>query len=246
MHTGSMTAEPNGDVERRAAIHAALADTARLAIMDTLLVADASPSELQARLAMPSNLMAHHLRVLDNAGLIRRTRSSGDRRRTYLSAVHTTLDSLVPTTDRTAPRVVFVCTRNSARSQLAAALWRQHSEVPSTSAGTDPAPRIHPGAVAAARRHHLDIRTSAPRRVYEVLRPDDLVVAVCDSAHEELDPALPRMHWSIDDPAHIGTDEAFDHALDSLTERILRVAPTVRRVRRTTHRGPGARRANRT
>lgn len=240
-----MTTEVNGEVARRAAVHAALADPGRLAIMDLLLVADASPSELQARLSMPSNLMAHHVRVLDQAGLIRRSRSSADRRRTYLSAVHGVLESLAPTTARTAPRVVFVCTHNSARSQLAAALWRQHSEVPATSAGTDPAPRIHPGAVAAARRHHLAVRTAAPRRVDDVLRPDDLVVAVCDSAHEELDPALPRMHWSIADPAGVGTEEAFDQALDSLTERIVRVAPIVRRVRRSPPRGQGARDANR-
>jgi ArsR family transcriptional regulator, arsenate/arsenite/antimonite-responsive transcriptional repressor / arsenate reductase (thioredoxin) len=230
-----MTAEVNGELTRRAAIHAALADPARLSIMDLLLVGDASPSELQVRLSMPSNLMAHHLRVLDNAGLVQRSRSAGDRRRTYLSAVHAALESLAPAPSRTAPRVVFVCTRNSARSQLAVALWRQHSEVPSTSAGTDPAPQIHPGAVAAARRHHLDIRPSTPRLVDDVLRQDDLVVAVCDSAHEELDPELNRVHWSIADPARTGTDEAFDHALTSLTERILRVAPTVRRGRALPH-----------
>jgi protein-tyrosine-phosphatase len=226
-----MTAEVTGELARRATVHAALADPARLAIMDLLLVCDASPSELQAMLSMPSNLMAHHVRVLDKAGLVRRSRSAGDRRRTYLSAVHATLGSLGPTAGRTAPRVVFVCTRNSARSQLAAALWQRHSEVPATSAGTDPAPRLHPGAVAAAKRHHLDLRVSAPRRVGDVLRPDDLVVTVCDSAHEELDPELPRMHWSIEDPASTGTDEAFDQALDSLTERIGHVAPVVRPVR---------------
>lgn len=227
-----MTAELNDALERRAAIHAALADPARLAIMDTLLVVDASPSELQKRLSMPSNLMAHHLRVLDNAGLIRRSRSSGDRRRTYLSAVHLNLESLAPATDHAVPRVVFVCTHNSARSQLAAALWRRHSDVPSTSAGTEPAPRVHPGAVSAAKRHHLNIRTAKPRRVNDVLRPDDLVVTVCDNAHEELDPELSSMHWSIADPARTGTDAAFDLALESLTERITRVAPTVHRIRR--------------
>src|SRR2546425_581480 len=57
----SMTAERNSDLARRAAVHAALADPARLAITDTLLAGDASPSELAAMLAMPSNLLAHHL-----------------------------------------------------------------------------------------------------------------------------------------------------------------------------------------
>lgn len=234
----------SAELGRRVAMHAALADPARLSIMDLLLVGDASPSELQARLSMPSNLMAHHLRVLDEAGLIHRSRSSGDRRRTYLSAVTTGLEPLVRAADHAAPRVVFVCTHNSARSQLAAALWRQHSEVPATSAGTDPAPRIHPGAVAAARRHELPIRTAAPRRVGDVLRPDDLIVAVCDTAHEALRVEQPRVHWSITDPARTGTDEAFDRAVASLTERVLRVAPTVRRVPRASR--PQPRRSLRT
>lgn len=226
------------DLRRRAAMHAALADPARLSIMDMLLVADASPSELAARLSMPSNLMAHHLSVLDKAGLIRRSRSTGDGRRTYLSVVDAAPEPLIRAADRAAPRVVFVCTHNSARSQLAAALWRQHSEVPATSAGTDPASRIHPGAVAAAQRHQLPIRTAAPRRVRDVLRPDDLIVAVCDTAHEALNTEQPRLHWSIADPAAVGTDEAFDRAVESLTERVLRAAPTIRRVPRVPRRQP--------
>jgi protein-tyrosine-phosphatase len=202
--------------------------------MDLLLVADASPSELQAQLSMPSNLMAHHLRVLENAGLIRRSRSTGDRRRTYLSAISTAMEPPVRATEHTAPRVVFVCTHNAARSQLAAALWRQHSTVPVTSAGTDPAQRIHPGAVTAARRHQLSIRTSAPRPVGDVLRPDDLVVAVCDTAHEALPTERPHWHWSVADPTQTGTEEAFDQAIATLTERVLRVAPKIRRVPRST------------
>jgi len=72
-------------------------------------------------LAMPSNLLAHHLRVLEQAGVITRRRSEGDRRRTYLRLVPVTLDSLAapPRPER---RVLFVCTANSARSHLAAAL----------------------------------------------------------------------------------------------------------------------------
>ncbi|PRC46030.1 ArsR family transcriptional regulator, partial [Mycobacterium sp. ITM-2017-0098] len=70
------------DPGRRVAIHAALADPGRLAIVDRLLVADASPSELRELLSMPSNLMAHHLNVLEEAGLVRRSPSEADRRRT--------------------------------------------------------------------------------------------------------------------------------------------------------------------
>lgn len=81
-----------------------------------------------------------------------------------------------------APRVVFVCTQNSARSQLAAALWSQSSPVPAASAGTDPARRVHPRAVSVGRRHGLALGRARTSHLGEVLRPDDLVVAVCDNA----------------------------------------------------------------
>ena len=74
-----MNAEVTGDLERRAAMHAALADPARLAITDTLADGDASPSELAAMLAMPSNLLAHHLRVLEDAGMVARRRGTKER-----------------------------------------------------------------------------------------------------------------------------------------------------------------------
>jgi DNA-binding transcriptional ArsR family regulator len=53
----------------RARIHAALSDPARLAIVDTLVAGDAAPGELGAVLDMPTNLVAHHLKVLEDAGL---------------------------------------------------------------------------------------------------------------------------------------------------------------------------------
>src|ERR1700758_4738981 len=145
-----MSAERSSDLARRAALHAALADPARLQITDTLLAGDASPSELATVLAMPSNLLAHHLHTLEQAGLIPRRRSEGDRRRTYLQLVPGALDGLAPPTARAALRVLFVCTANSARSHLAAALWRRASTVPAVSAGTHPAAAIDPGAAAAA------------------------------------------------------------------------------------------------
>lgn len=54
----------------------------------------------------------------------------------------------------------------------------------------------------------------------QVLRATDLVVAVCDNAHENLDPHLPRLHWSIPDPVRVGIDEAFDAAYDQINRRI--------------------------
>jgi len=50
---------------------------------------------------------------------------------------------------------VFVCTRNSARSQPAASPWNDAAAVPATSAGTHPAPRVHPGAIEVARRSQM-------------------------------------------------------------------------------------------
>lgn len=228
-----MSMELSADLRRRAAVHSALGDPARLAVADALVLGDASPSELQARLGMPSNLLAHHVGVLERAGVLRRTRSEGDRRRTYLSLVPGVLDSLRPAATRTVVRVVFVCTENSARSQLAAALWRRHCRMPVASAGTRPAPRVHPGAVAAARRHQLPMGCVFPRQVNEVLRLDDFVITVCDDAHEQLaheqlDMGSDWLHWSIADPARSGADDAFDQALADLTDRVLRVAPVLR------------------
>jgi protein-tyrosine-phosphatase len=214
----------------RAAVHAALGDAARLAIVDALVLGEASPSELQQLLDMPSNLTAHHVRVLEKAGVVTRHRSEGDRRRTYLALAPGALDALRPVAVQDAVRVVFVCTENSARSQLAAALWAGESPVPATSAGTHPAPAIHPGAVAAARRHHLPLTPATPRHVDDVLRPDDVVITVCDSAHEELGVAPGRLHWSIPDPARTGQDTAFDHAVDQLADRVTRLAPAIRPV----------------
>jgi protein-tyrosine-phosphatase len=124
--------------------------------------------------------------------------------------------------------VVFVCTHNSARSQLAAALWAKHSPIPAASAGTDPAPRVHPRAVRVGSRHGLTIDARHTAHVRDVLRPDDLVVAVCDSAHEQLPGhAGPRLHWSVPDPAPVDTDTAFETAFTDIATRIQRLAPAL-------------------
>jgi protein-tyrosine-phosphatase len=221
-----MNSEEIIDVGRRAAIHAALSDPARLAIVDALVLGDASPTELQGVLDMPSNLLAHHLKVLEGQGLVRRQPSEGDRRRTYVRLVPSALDDLIPGGGRRTVRVVFVCTANSARSQLAAALWRRSSDIPSASGGTHPASRIDPGAISAARRHGLPLPRIRPRSVEEVLTADSLVITVCDNAHEELGRA-PSLHWSVPDPARVGTDRAYDLAFDDLAERVHDLAPRV-------------------
>jgi protein-tyrosine-phosphatase/DNA-binding transcriptional ArsR family regulator len=212
-------------LERRAAVHHALGDPSRLAIVDALALGEASPTELQALLDLPSNLLAHHVRVLDRAGIVVRTRSEADRRRTYLALVPGVLDALGAVAHRDAARVVFVCTQNSARSQLAAALWNAGAgPVPATSAGTHPAPAVHPGALAAARRHRVPLEPVVPRHADDVLDAGDLVVTVCDAAHEE---RPGDAHWSVADPARTGEPAAFDRALTDLAERISRLAPAV-------------------
>lgn len=219
-----MKTERTTGLERRAAKHATLSDPARLRIVDLLSLGDLSPTELQAVLGMPSNLVAHHLKVLEASGMLVRSRSESDRRRSYVRLVPAVLDGLVPGAVGRAHRVVFVCTANSARSQLAAALWRRSSSIPVASAGTHPADRIHPGAVAAARRHKVPLRASRPRRLADVASGDDVVITVCDSAHEELGD-VGGLHWSIPDPVRSCTDEAFDATVTALALRIDDLAP---------------------
>jgi ArsR family transcriptional regulator, arsenate/arsenite/antimonite-responsive transcriptional repressor / arsenate reductase (thioredoxin) len=223
----SMSTDLNRDALTRASIFAALADPGRLAIVDRLLLSDASPTELQALLSMPSNLIAHHLNVLRKANVISRVRSDGDRRRMYVSVNHEALESVLPSPVRRAERVVFVSTQNSARSQLAVAIWKRHSKVPATSAGTHPVSEIHPGALAVARRHHLPIAARTPVHVNDVFAPGDLAVVVCDRAHEELARDIPRIHWSVPDPVRTSAPEAFDRAIDALTKRIVRLVPVL-------------------
>ncbi len=149
----AMTTERTSEIGRRAGVHAAQADPARLRIVDTLTIGDVSPSEL-----------------------------------------------------------------------LAAALWRRSSAVPATSAGTHPGYRIDPGAIDTAKRHHLPLRRVRPQRVQDVLTGGDLVITVCDLAHEDL-AGRADLHWSIPDPVRTGNDTTFDRAFDELTRRVSDLAP---------------------
>ena len=219
--------------EQRARIHAALGDPARLAIVDTLVAGDAAPGELGAALDLPTNLVAHHLKVLEDAGLVVRTRSEGDRRRTYVRLEPDALAAIATPAMIAAERVVFVCTQNSARSQLAAAIWSRRSDVPAVSAGTEPAERVHPRAIKVARRHGLDPSGWHTSHLRDVAEGNDLLVAVCDNAHERLSgDERPQLHWSIPDPAPIDTDAAFEAAYAELAERIDRLAPADTRSKR--------------
>jgi ArsR family transcriptional regulator, arsenate/arsenite/antimonite-responsive transcriptional repressor / arsenate reductase (thioredoxin) len=234
-----MNTELQGELVRRAALHAALADPARLHIVDTLLLGDASPSELAEALGLPSNLLAHHLKVLEREGVVGRTRSEGDKRRSYVHLVPGGLDDLARGGVRPVSRVLFVCTANSARSHLAAALWRRASEIPAVSAGTHPAEAIAAGAIESARRHGLELPEVRPQHVDGVREDGDLVVTVCDRAHEELDFPV-DVHWSIPDPIVAGTPVAFDHALEELGRRVDNLAPRLSLPTSPTHVTPAA------
>jgi protein-tyrosine-phosphatase len=210
-------------VTERAAVHAALGEPVRLAIVDDLAVSDRSPKELAARFSLPSNLLAHHLDVLEEVGLIERFVSAGDRRRRYVRLVRAPLARLDVATVPPAGQVVFVCSHNSARSQLAAALWTARTGTTATSAGTHPADRVHPEAVAAGSRAGLDLSRATPR-MFGSTGTAELVVTVCDQAHEELDPEPGWWHWSLPDPVEDGRAAAFDAVITQLDDRIRAVA----------------------
>lgn len=234
-----MNAEQTTALERRAAVHAALADPHRLAIVDELCLSDRSPTELRWALEIGSNLLAYHLDALERAGLIERLASAGDGRRKYLRLVPNVLErTRLPADAIPASRVLFVCTGNSARSQLAAALWNRTHEVPAESAGTRPAPRVHPLAVRAGAKAGLDLSAAAPRGLEQVPGTPELVVTVCDRAYEELGELREArvLHWSIPDPAEAGVASAFDDTVRRLDARIRTLAPLVRRRRARTPR----------
>jgi protein-tyrosine-phosphatase/DNA-binding HxlR family transcriptional regulator len=217
------------NVKGRAAIHAALGDPARLAIVEALRISDRSPSELMSWLDMDSNLLAYHLDTLEQAGLIQRLSSSGDRRRKYISLVPEKLDPLFTLPPIPVKAVLFVCTHNSARSQLAAAVWNAMSSARAESAGTEPAERVHPLAIAAGAKHGLDLTGQSPKALTDVSLTPDVLITVCDRANEEIRPAVNarRLHWSIPDPVENGTAEAFDQAFDLLNGRITTLSQLV-------------------
>ncbi|MET0672318.1 MAG: ArsR family transcriptional regulator [Microbacterium pygmaeum] len=208
------------DLDFRVAVFAALADRTRLRIVDLLTLGDLASSEISRDLGLGTNLVAHHLHVLETAAIITRSPSEFDKRRNYISLRPEVFDTLAPRAIPQPSRVLFVCTANSARSQLAEAIWQDSSTVPSASAGIRPADSINPGALSAARRHGLRIDEGRQPRRFEDAREDgDLVITVCDAAHEQL---LGRddLHWSIPDPAPAGTSRAFDDAFDQISHRI--------------------------
>ena len=218
---------PLPSLTERAAIHAALADPHRLAICDLLALSDRAPSELATILEIGSNLLAHHLSVLVSGGLVRTVVSAGDRRRRYVQLSHDWLDGLASPAIDVPTAILFVCKQNSARSQLALALWRQHSAIPAASAGTDPTTRVHPGAKRVAARHGLDLSDAVPRSIDSIDFAASLLVTVCDEANEAIrEWDVERLHWSIPDPATGEGTSAFEEAFLMLSDRVQLLART--------------------
>ena len=205
----------------------------RLAMVDALSLGDRTFQELAQGSGLPGNLAAHHLDVLEAAGLIERRVSDGDRRRRYISLRAGRLEGLLALPPVTVGPVLFVCTHNSARSPFAAARWQQRTGRPAESAGTEPAAAVHPKAVTAARAFGLDLRRAVPKGYEAVERSPDLVISVCDRAHEAGLPfAVPSVHWSIPDPVlRRDASTPFASAFASIALRIDQLAAAAGRTR---------------
>jgi len=214
------------NLEERVRVHAALGDACRLAMIDELLLSDRTFQELATAAALPGNLTAHHLGVLESAGLIDRHVSEGDHRRRYITLRQERLEGLVPVPALARPGlVVFVCTHNSARSQFAAALWRRRTGSEADSVGTEPADRVHPRAVEVASEYGLDLRGSTPKAIESMAGQPDLMVSVCDRARESGTAlACPSLHWSIPDPVTDGSPSAFRSAFSAISGRVDQLA----------------------
>lgn len=201
-------------------MHAALGDQRRLAIIDHLALGDRTVGELAGITGMDGNLLAHHLDLLESAGLIERRVSEGDHRRRYVVLNWDRLPSGLAAPPSFG-EVLFVCTRNSARSQFAAALWERMTGRHASSAGHSPAPRVNSKAVQVAHEYSIDLSSVTPRGYEDIDDEPDLVVSVCDRA---LEAGVPRAnlhaHWSVPDPVAKGTVAAFQSAFGEIAVRM--------------------------
>lgn len=222
----------------------------RWQLLRELASSDRRVNELTALSGRPQNLVSYHLRELRAAGLVAARRSSADGRDTYYrvdldrcgrlfcaagTALHPGLRlELVPapaprTTGR-APRVLFLCTGNSARSQIAEALLQERSghTVEVRSAGSHPKV-LHPNAVRVMAERGIDISDRRTKHLRRFSRMHfDHVITLCDRVREVC-PDFPRdpavAHWSIADPALEGdrdetTYPAFERTAQELETRI--------------------------
>lgn len=227
-----------------------IGDPRRWAILKALATSDRRVGELTELVGERQNLVSYHLRELRDAGVVSGRRSSFDGRDTYYrvhldrcsellresaGALHPAL-RLVPSAATPtppggrSPRVLFLCTGNSARSQMAAALLEHRSgrSIQARSAGSHPKV-LHPHAVRAMAERGIDISGNTTKHLRRYARQHfDEVITLCDKVREICpdfpgDPAT--RHWSLPDPAASGsTDDdsypAFEQSADDLEGRI--------------------------
>ena len=205
--------------------------------------------ELTGLVGEPQSLVSYHLGRLRDARLVSARRSSADRRDAYYTVDLTRVGDLLsatggalhpglrltppsPSRARTGTvRVLFLCTGNSARSQMAEALTRARSggAVEAYSAGSRPKP-LHPNAVRVMRDEHgIDLTGHASKHLDQFAdQRFDCVVSLCDRLREVCPefPGQPEtVHWSIPDPAAGQPDDdasypAFQWTASELDTRI--------------------------
>jgi protein-tyrosine-phosphatase len=218
----------------------------RWRLLGELACSDRQVHELTALAGQPQNLVSYHLGRLRKANLVAARRSSADGRDMYYSvdlarcgqllaasggALHPALLLTPPTAPQPEPsrapiRVLFLCTGNSSRSQMAEALLRHLAgdTVQVSSAGSRPKP-VHRHAVAAMTEHGIDL-TAARAKHLDTFTGHrfDYVITLCDRVRE-ICPEFPGdpqpIHWSIPDPAgDPGGYPAFQRTAAELADRI--------------------------
>jgi ArsR family transcriptional regulator, arsenate/arsenite/antimonite-responsive transcriptional repressor / arsenate reductase (thioredoxin) len=203
----------------------------RWRLLSELARSDLRVGELSALAGERQNLVSYHLRQLRDGGLVTARRSSADGRDSYYVldlarcrealanagvALHPGLGAEARTPAVTA-RVLFLCTGNSARSQMAEALCEHLSggAIQAASAGSAPKP-LHPGAVRVMRARGIDIAGRRSKHVDEFADVRfDRVISLCDRVREVCPEA--QVHWSVPEPAE---DEAFEAVAVELETRI--------------------------
>lgn len=210
----------------RASRHAALGDERRLRIIDELAISDRTVAELATLVGLPGNLLAHHLDVLESANLVARHVSESDQRRRYVTLQWDNFpDKPRSSVEIPSKQMIFVCSRNSARSQFAAAEWHRKTGLEALSAGRTPASRVHPMAVAVAREFDLDLSDASPSGYESLPASPRMIISVCDKAKETgLPSSSETIHWSVPDPVTVGTKAAFRSTFDEISRRVDRLA----------------------
>ena len=203
----------------------------RWRLLRELARSDRQVRELTNLTGHPQPLVSYHLGRLRAAQLVSARRSSADGRDAYYTvdlarcgellaaaggALHPALGPGQPQAPapRAPARVLFLCTGNGARSQLAEALAQRRSGglVQAFSAGSHPRP-LHPNTVRVMAERGIDVRGRAAKHL-SAFTADRFgyVITLCDRVREVCPefPGHPRhIHWSIPDPAAAGdTDEA--------------------------------------